>query len=392
MAEYKKTPELSASSVFKLRPEELQLFFYREHMKKPSEDNSEARRINLEILEKVGWNSGLLASLATHAETGIIGDVKDLQRRKKFFGQNKISLPTTRSFFSILYDQLDEFYVVLLLILASVMLALAILNTDEKLDWVEAVSVYFAVIFAALIQTLCDWGKERQFLNLRAEIVNQKCTVYRGQYGTTQNVLASQLVVGDVIQLEAGDRVPADCILIEEMDMKVDQRAYQLEDDANTDYTEKQCSYGSAEADWANPDPTLLAGSIVMAGSGKAVVLCVGAQTLREVELGSNEDKAEKLKIDDVETPYQAKLKVLSEVVGFWANVICWSALGLFTVVWFFTCAFNSDQPLLDPSGLKLLSEFALIAVALLAVSIPEGMPLVISMAMAFSVESLQEE
>jgi magnesium-transporting ATPase (P-type) len=51
----------------------------------------------------------------------------------------------------------------------------------------------------------------------------EKTTVLRGQYGTSQSVFNYDLVVGDVVLLTAGDRVPADCFLIEEMDMTVDQ-------------------------------------------------------------------------------------------------------------------------------------------------------------------------
>ena len=72
-------------------------------------------------------------------------------------------MPTIRSFWAILLDQVDEFYVQLLLILATVLLVLAIFGGSDGNDmkWVESVSVYFAVLFACLIQTLCDWGKER---------------------------------------------------------------------------------------------------------------------------------------------------------------------------------------------------------------------------------------
>jgi len=79
MAQYSKVPELSVSSVFKLRPEELELFFYREYMEMP--DNHGERRECLNILEKVDWKKGLLHDLVTDAETGIIGDTKDIQRR-----------------------------------------------------------------------------------------------------------------------------------------------------------------------------------------------------------------------------------------------------------------------------------------------------------------------
>jgi len=79
LAQYNKTPELSVSSVFKLRPEELKLFFEREHTRLP--DNEGEKRECLKILEQVGMKEGLLKALATDAETGIIGDTKDINRR-----------------------------------------------------------------------------------------------------------------------------------------------------------------------------------------------------------------------------------------------------------------------------------------------------------------------
>merc|ERR1712151_255072 len=97
------------SYVFQLRPEELQLFFERRHNICP--ENLGEKRECLIILEHVGLNEGLLEKLATDAETGIIGDVKDINRRKKFFGENERSLPKIRSYLEILWDQFDEFLV-----------------------------------------------------------------------------------------------------------------------------------------------------------------------------------------------------------------------------------------------------------------------------------------
>lgn len=65
-----------------------------------------------------------------------------------------------------------------LLIFATIILVVGFFSTDVK--WLEAVSIYFAVIFAGLIQTFCDWGKEKQFLRLKAEIMKENCTVLRG--------------------------------------------------------------------------------------------------------------------------------------------------------------------------------------------------------------------
>jgi len=59
-----------------------------------------------------------------------------------------------------------------------------------------------------------------------------KVNVIRGNSGTTSEVYASELVVGDVVLLTAGDRVPADCLLVEEMDMTIDQKFYFPDDPA----------------------------------------------------------------------------------------------------------------------------------------------------------------
>ena len=109
----------------------------------------------------------------------------------------------------------------ILLIFATISLVVGMFSKGD-MKWLEAVSIYFAVIFAGMIQTFCDWGKEKQFLRLRAEIMKEKVTVLRGQYGTSQTIYVKDLVVGDIVLLNQGDRVPADCLLLEEMDMRVD--------------------------------------------------------------------------------------------------------------------------------------------------------------------------
>ena len=238
------------------------------------------------------------------------------------------------------------------------------LFSEEEYKWVESFSVYFAVLFACLIQTLCDWGKEKQFLRLQGEVQNQKVTVLRGQYGTTQEILQTDLVVGDVVMLQAGDRVPADCLLIEEMDMFVDQSYYNIT--ANEHNLEKQCSYQDPSSDEANPDPMLLSDSIVMAGSGKAVVLAVGKRVLKEVELGEGDERDAKLRIEHRETPFQSKLTILSKIVGTWANLIAWTSLAVFGLVWFLTVLFTQDMALVEGASISIVVEYLLIAVALL--------------------------
>ena len=99
---------------------------------------------------------------------------------------------------------------------------LALCFFSDVVNFIDAASIWFAVFFAGLIQTFCDWGKEKQFLLLQDEIKNDMCNVLRGARGTSVAVLNRDIVVGDIVLLREGDRVPADCLLLEEMDMKVD--------------------------------------------------------------------------------------------------------------------------------------------------------------------------
>lgn len=189
-----------------------------------------------------------------------------------------------RSFWSIFLDQFDEIYILVLLGFATASLVISFFQSIPY-KWLEAVTIYFAVLFAGLIQTFCDWGKEKQFLRLQKEIMDEKIQVLRGQYGTSQTVYVKDLVVGDVVLLNQGDRVPADCLLLQEMDMVVDQKQL-FSDQIGSEAATKQCSYLDREKDIKdNPDPILVQDSLVMTGTGKALVLAVGKHTLKEQDL-----------------------------------------------------------------------------------------------------------
>lgn len=215
---------------------------------------------------------------------------------------------------------------------------------SSAVTWVDSLSILIAVLFAGLIQTFCDWGKEKQFLLLQEEIKNDKVNVLRGHMGTSQTVYCSDVVVGDIVLLGEGDRVPADCMLIAEMDMKVDQKQF-FPDQQGSEMAPKQCSYLDADRDITyNPDNILLQDSIVMSGSGKAVVLAVGKHTLKEKDIQAELDSDKNaLQIEKTQTPFQAKLETLAEIVGVYAKFITVISLILFAVVWLLHVMINGD-------------------------------------------------
>jgi len=128
---------------------------------------------------------------------------------------------------------------------------------------------------------------------------DEDIAVVRGKYGATQTVNIYDLVVGDIILLETGSRVPADCLLVEGSDITVDESMY---------YEELKKATNKMVATEENfdslPDPFLLSNSLISTGTGYAVVCCVGARSRR----GLTEEKLD----TETKTPLQTKLQNLA--------------------------------------------------------------------------------
>jgi P-type E1-E2 ATPase len=121
-----------------------------------------------------------------------------------------------------------------------------------------------------------DSMKQRQYLKLIDELKSQEVNVIRGQYGLAQPCKSSEVVVGDIITIEPGMRIPADCILLDGMDVTVDESVFNGGRGENI--IAKKFSKGE-EHHRENPDPFLLAQTLVSTGTGRAVVCAVGKHT-----------------------------------------------------------------------------------------------------------------
>lgn len=224
--------------------------------------------------------------------------------------------------------------------------------------------------------------KEKQYLKLHDEIRNEEVSVIRGQYGLSQPCKVVDLVVGDVINIETGMRIPADCVLIDGMDITCDESLYNEDREV---IVAKNISKGE-EHHRENPDPFLLSRSLVMTGSGKAVVCAVGKHTYYAKAF-----PVEDLKDDDNLTHLQEKLEKLAGYIGKWAYVA--GALIFILMLLFLTCKimFTEDQLLSNETLLKILRIFT-VCVTVIIVAIPEGLPLAVSIAMAFSIDVMKKD
>jgi magnesium-transporting ATPase (P-type) len=224
--------------------------------------------------------------------------------------------------------------------------------------------------------------KEKQFLKLHEQVKNQEVSVIRGQYGLSQPCLVSDLVVGDVINVETGMRIPADCVLIDGMDVTVDETLY---NEGRTMIVAKQISKGE-EHHRENPDPFLLANSLIMTGSGRAVVCAVGSHTRFAQEFPT-----EQLRDEDALTPLQERLEKLAGYIGkfgYIAGVLIFLTMVIFLVLQ----VMFSDAEILSWDTLQSLLRYFTIGVAVVIVAVPEGLPLAVSISMAFSVDVMKKD
>lgn len=101
----------------------------------------------------------------------------------------------------MLARQYEDENVVFLIVAATFYLFFAIFS-KSKTAYLETLTIYVGVFFAALVSALCDWIKEKQFLKIKDEINNQEVLVYRGNNSTTQAISVRDLVVGDILDIQ----------------------------------------------------------------------------------------------------------------------------------------------------------------------------------------------
>ncbi|KAJ1074863.1 hypothetical protein K5549_019907, partial [Capra hircus] len=132
---------------------------------------------------------------------------------------------------------------------------------EAEAGWIEGAAILFSVIIVVLVTAFNDWSKEKQFRGLQNRIEKeQKFSVIRN--GHIIQLPVAEIVVGDIAQIKYGDLLPADGILIQGNDLKIDESSLMGE----SDHVKKSLER----------DPMLLSGTHVMEGSGQMVVTAVG--------------------------------------------------------------------------------------------------------------------
>lgn len=129
------------------------------------------------------------------------------------------------SFVASLKEQFQE-RVIKVMMLLGVIALLTGFNDGLAWGWVKGVSIFVSVAFLVGIGSLNDYYKDKEFLSLQHDLEEGEVIVFRGKAGSTQTVNIDDLVVGDVIQVENGSKIPADCVLFDSANVSVNEGVY----------------------------------------------------------------------------------------------------------------------------------------------------------------------
>ncbi|XP_010830367.1 PREDICTED: plasma membrane calcium-transporting ATPase 1 isoform X3 [Bison bison bison] len=231
------------------------------------------------IQESYGDVYGICARLKTSPNEGLSGNPVDIERREAVFGKNFIPPKKPKTFLQLVWEALQDVTLIILEIAAIVSLGLSFYQPPEgdnalcgdvsvgeeegegETGWIEGAAILLSVVCVVLVTAFNDWSKEKQFRGLQSRIEQeQKFTVIRG--GQVIQIPVADITVGDIAQVKYGDLLPADGILIQGNDLKIDESSLTGE----SDHVKKSL----------DKDPLLLSGTHVMEGSGRMVVTAVG--------------------------------------------------------------------------------------------------------------------
>ena len=377
----------------------------------------EKRPDNVKMLEdKFGGKQGLLVALKTSSVQGILGLDDDIKHRASIFGSNYIPPKPPKTFLRLVWESLEDTILRILIVAALFSLGLGMIFEGVEKGWIEGFAILIAVVIVSLVTAINDYQKEKQFRNLQGKIESEhKVAVIRG--GEQQQIVTKELVVGDLCQLKYGDVVPADGIIVQNNDLKIDESSLTGE----SDIVKK-----------GEKDPSLYSGTHVTEGSCKMVVTAVGQNSqagiifsllgavdeknngkkkksseekidppskdqgkFEDIDLNdggdsSGEDETDDKK-DSAKSVLQAKLTKLAVTIG-WIGV---GAAVITTVVLILRFTIETygikKQPWKKTHLLDILKSF-IVGVTIMVVAIPEGLPLAVTIALAYSVKRMLDD
>ncbi len=265
---------------------------------------------------------------------------------------------------------------------------------DKSTFWIEPLAILIAVIVCSMVAAVNDWQKEKQFQALNATADDSK-KVMAIRDGKPVELKYAQILVGDVIKIFEGMGIPCDGYVIQSNELSSDESAMTGETDPIKKGNLQACiikrnelkesGEANLQSPHAVPSPVLLSGTKVMQGEGYFVVVVVGKDcAIGKIRAKISTDEASA-------TPLQKKLETISEDIGKFGLYAAIATVLVLSAIFIVNSIFRSDEDF-QLSSLTALLDFFIIGVTIVVVAIPEGLPLAVTLSLAFSVKQMLKQ
>ena len=300
----------------------------------------------------------VLRKLSTDEKQGLTE--KEVQERQAKYGKNKLQEKKKESFIVKFIKQFNDFMIIILII-ASIISAVVSKMQGEN-DYVDSIIIIGIVVFNALMGVIQEAKAEKSIEALKQMTPQLAKTIRNGK---TVEVNAEELVKGDIIILDAGNFVPADCRILESHNLKIEESSLTGETQGAEKDADAICSKNAPLGDMKN---MAFMASITVNGHGKAVVTDTGMSTkVGQIANMIIEDEAP-------QTPLQKKLGEVGKILGLACLAIC--------VIIFVMGLIKHIEPV----------EMFMTSVGLAVAAIPEGLPAIVTIMLSIGVTKMAKK
>lgn len=305
----------------------------------------------------------LLDQLETKTEYGL--SQREAEKRLVTYGYNELEKAKKRHPFFLLLDQFKNPLVIILLVALLISITIGLFSTDEheKFEYfIDSVAISAIILFNALFGFIQEYKAEKSIEALKS-MAAPYSTVFREK--KKQRIEAKLLVPGDIILIEEGDKIPADARLLQSHMFRVDESTLTGESFPVAKEVNSQVPLYATIGDRYN---SVFNGTTVTRGRAQAIIVHTGMQTeFGQIAKGLMEEITE-------ETPLQRRLAVLGKWIGIASLTIC-------------TLIFTMGVIL----GQEIIRMF-IVAVGLAVAAVPEGLPAVVTLALALGVQRMSRK
>ncbi|POR33820.1 Calcium-transporting ATPase [Tolypocladium paradoxum] len=331
------------------------------------------------------------ASVAAHLSLRI-GETSDphFVDRKRIFGTNRLPRRRHKSFLRLMWIAFNDKLLILLTISASISLAIGIYQSvgiyyqtgsaeadTAHIEWVDGLTVVIAILVIVFASAANDWQQNHKFEKLNERNAQREVTVVRS--GKAQKIWIHEVLVGDVMHIEAGEIVAVDGVLIQASGLHIDESPISGESAMvhKTVPTDHDASHALLA------DPFILSGTTVSRGVGRYLVASIGANSTYGRTLMS-------LREDVEETPLQARLGRLGKQLIIFGAV----AGSIFFFIQFVTYLIQlKHMGNKDPSSkAEDFFRILIISITVVVIAVPEGLALNVSVALAFATNRMLQD